>query len=72
MMALAVVFAALASPLATAVEALKKHYETDYVSILKSSRIDASFIEVPAAGHDELVKTREYMNAIYDLRRERS
>ena len=44
----------------------------DYVTVLKANGIDATFTEVPRVGHNEIVRTRDYMNAIYDLLKGRS
>ena len=44
----------------------------DYVTVLKANGIDATFTEVPGVGHDEIVRTRDFMNAIYDLLKGRS
>ena len=39
----------------------------DYVTALKANGIDATYIEVPGAGHDDIVKTRDYITAIDEL-----
>jgi dipeptidyl aminopeptidase/acylaminoacyl peptidase len=44
----------------------------DYVTVLKANGIDATFIEVPGIGHDEIVRTRDFMNEIYELLKGRS
>ena len=44
----------------------------DYVASLKGKGIDATYIEVPGVGHKGIVRTRDYITAIYKLLKGRS
>ncbi|MDA9982801.1 prolyl oligopeptidase family serine peptidase [Gammaproteobacteria bacterium] len=44
----------------------------DYVTVLKANGIDATYIEVPGAGHNDIVRTRDYITAIDELLKGRS
>ena len=44
----------------------------DYAESLKGKGIDATYIEVPGAGHNDILRTRDFITAVYELLKGRS